>query len=381
MKKLFIVIFIFFVICLFISNNYDEEIKKEKRGIFVSYIELSKYVKDKDINTGKDNINRMISNIKNLGFNLVILQVRSFSDAIYPSNIFSWSSSVSDVGVDPGYDILDYFVDLCHKNNILLYAWINPYRISNSNDIKSIDKSNPAYKWIGTRNIVVGDNIYYNPSSDKVIELISSGVLEIVNNYDVDGILFDDYFYPSTNCDYEEYLLTDKSISYDEYKLSRVNKMIEEVYSICREFNVLFGISPDANIENNYNKLSADIYTWLSSNKYIDYIMPQVYYGFFNESKAFKKVIDEWESLVKNSDIELMIALAFYKVGEEDKWARSRYEEWINNSDIIMREIILSRNLKYYSGFSLFRYDYLFNDSMYTNNTLLEIENMKKVLK
>ena len=72
---------------------------------------------------------------------------------------------------------------------------------------------------------------------------------------------------------------------------------------------------------------------------------------------------------------------AFYKVGEEDKWARSGYEEWINNSDIIMREIILSRNLKYYSGFSLFRYDYLFNDSMYTNNTLLEIENMKKVLK
>ena len=157
--------------------------------------------------------------------------------------------------------------------------------------------------------------------------------------------------------------------------------MIRSVYSICKEYNILFGISPDANIENNYSKLSADVYTWLSDNKYIDFIMPQVYYGFFNESKAFKNVIDEWEGLIKNPDIELMIALAFYKVGNEDKWARSGYNEWVNNSNIIMREIILSRNLKFYGGFSLFRYDYIFNDSMYTKNTLLEVENMKKVLK
>ncbi len=381
MKKIIVVCIIFFFICLFINNNYSDDVSFEKRGIFVSYIELSKYVKDKDINTSKNNINKIITNIKNLDFNLVILQVRSFSDAIYPSDIFPFSSSVSEEGVDPGYDILEYFIDICHKNNILLYAWINPYRIRNTNDVGSISSLNPAYKWLNSRNVIVDNGIYYNPSSDEVIELISSGVLEIVKNYDVDGILFDDYFYPNTDCDYNEYLLTNRSVSYDDYKLERVNKMIRSVYSICKEYNILFGISPDANIENNYNKLSADVYTWLSDNKYIDFIMPQVYYGFFNESKAFKNVIDEWEGLIKNPDIELMIALAFYKVGNEDKWARSGYNEWVNNSNIIMREIILSRNLKFYGGFSLFRYDYIFNDSMYTKNTLLEVENMKKVLK
>lgn len=381
MKKIIVVCIIFFFICLFINNNYSDDVSFEKRGIFVSYIELSKYVKDKDINTSKNNINKIITNIKNLDFNLIILQVRSFSDAIYPSDIFPFSSSVSEEGVDPGYDILEYFIDICHKNNILLYAWINPYRIRNTNDVGSISSLNPAYKWLNSRNVIVDNGIYYNPSSDEVIELISSGVLEIVKNYDVDGILFDDYFYPNTDCDYIEYLLTNRSVSYDDYKLERVNKMIRSVYSICKEYNILFGISPDANIENNYNKLSADVYTWLSDNKYIDFIMPQVYYGFFNESKAFKNVIDEWEGLIKNPDIELMIALAFYKVGNEDKWARSGYNEWVNNSNIIMREIILSRNLKFYGGFSLFRYDYIFNDSMYTKNTLLEVENMKKVLK
>lgn len=381
MKKIIVVCIIFFFICLFINNNYSDDVSFEKRGIFVSYIELSKYVKDKDINTSKNNINKIITNIKNLDFNLIILQVRSFSDAIYPSDIFPFSSSVSEEGVDPGYDILEYFIDICHKNNILLYAWINPYRIRNTNDVGSISSLNPAYKWLNSRNVIVDNGIYYNPSSDEVIELISSGVLEIVKNYDVDGILFDDYFYPNTDCDYIEYLLTNRSVSYDDYKLERVNKMIRSVYSICKEYNILFGISPDANIENNYSKLSADVYTWLSDNKYIDFIMPQVYYGFFNESKAFKNVIDEWEGLIKNPDIELMIALAFYKVGNEDKWARSGYNEWVNNSNIIMREIILSRNLKFYGGFSLFRYDYIFNDSMYTKNTLLEVENMKKVLK
>ena len=108
--------------------------------------------------------------------------------------------------------------------------------------------------------------------------------------------------------------------------------------------------------------------------------MPQVYYGFFNESKSFKSVIDEWNNLIKN-DIDLYIALAFYKVGVIDNYARGGSNEWIINNDIIMREIILSRNLKYYKGFSLFRYDYLFNTELYTHTTMLEIENIKKILK
>ena len=113
---------------------------------------------------------------------------------------------------------------------------------------------------------------------------------------------------------------------------------------------------------------------------YVDFIMPQVYYGFFNESKAFKTVIDEWNNLIKNDDIKLYIALAFYKVGLVDKYARSGSDEWILNDDIIMREIILARNLKYYEGFSLFRYGYLFDSTLYTDTTMLEIKNIKKIL-
>ena len=385
MKKILFIVIIFLGFTFVINNSFSDDVSMEERGIFISYIELNKYVKDKNIDDSKKNIDFMINNIKKLGFNLVILQIRSFSDAIYESSIFPWSSTVSsEEGVDPGYDVLNYFIDRCHENNILLYGWINPYRVRTSSDVSTISSDNPAYKYLGSRNIIIDNGVYYNPSSDDVVKLIVSGVEEVVSKYDVDGILFDDYFYPNTDCDYleyQEYLKENDYISFDDYHLMIINQMIEQVHFICSKYDVKFGVSPDANISNNYTKLFADVKKWLSSDKYVDFIMPQVYYGFFNETKAFKKVIDEWESYIKNDDISLMIALAFYKNGVEDKWAKSGASEWINNSDIIMREIILSRNLNNYKGFSLFRYDFIFDSSLYTENTISEIENMKKVLK
>ena len=119
----------------------------------------------------------------------------------------------------------------------------------------------------------------------------------------------------------------------------------------------------------------------MSSDKYVDFIMPQIYYGFYNSTKAYVNVIKEWESLLTNDNIDFLVALAFYKVGIEDKYAKEGIDEWKNNNDIIMREVILSRNLKNYKGFSLFRYDSLFNTDKYTNTSKDELENLKKIIK
>lgn len=387
MKKYIFIFLIIILLIIGLYNNKDNKTVsdnnfKEVRAIFISYIELNKYIKNKDVEVSKENINKMINNIKELGFNTAIVQIRSFSDAIYESEIFPWSSTVSSSeGTFPGYDVLAYFIEVCKLKNILIIGWINPYRVRSSES--SISNLNPAYKYIGTDYLFEDEGIYYNPSKQEVEDLIVTGVEEVISNYKLDGILFDDYFYPNKDMDYLDYLSyleQNDYITFDEYHLMIINKMIKRVHEICKRNNVLFGISPDGNIDNNYNKVFADVKTWLSSDGYVDFIMPQVYYGFFNESKRFKSVIDEWNNLIKN-DIDLYIALAFYKVGVIDNYARGGSNEWINNNDIIMREIILSRNLKYYEGFSLFRYDYLFNTELYTNTTMLEIENMKKILK
>ena len=111
MKKIILLGSIFFIVTMIINNTYKEEIEIEERGVFISYIELNKYVKDKSVDESKKNIDQIINNIKSLGFYLIILQIRSFSDAIYESSIFPWSSTVSShEGIYPGYDVLDYFI-------------------------------------------------------------------------------------------------------------------------------------------------------------------------------------------------------------------------------------------------------------------------------
>lgn len=380
MKK---ILLITFLLALIILLNYKEKDKEEEveeiRGIFISYIELSKYVKNKE-SISKKNIDNMIKNIKNYNLNTIILQVRSSSDSIYKSNIFPTSSYIVENEGDKFYDVLDYFIKKSHQNNIKLYAWINPYRVRTTNNIDSISIENPAYKYIGSDTLYINNGIYYNPSKVEVEKLILAGVDEVLE-YNIDGLLFDDYFYPSSDIDiddYKKYLKTNKNISLDEYHLNIVNRLIKKVYKKCRSKNIYFGISSEGNIENNYHKNYADVKRWMVEDDYIDFIMPQIYYGFKNSSKNYIDTVEEWENLNKK---DLLIALAFYKVGEEDRYAKNGKNEWIEDNNIIMKELILARNLKRYKGFSLFRYDNIFDEESYTLNSKEEINNLKRVLK
>ena len=382
MKKILVIIILSIVLICNIKLDRTSIKKEETRAIFVSYIELNKYIKGNDYEISKRNIRKIIKNIKRLKCNTIILQARSASDAIYKSNIYPMSLNIVNTEYDDYYDVLDYFIKESHKSNVKVIAWINPYRIRTTCDKTTITEKNPAYKYLDTDIVYINNGIYYNPSKQETEDLIVKGVEEVLN-YDVDGILFDDYFYPDNNIDkkdYEEYIKNNEFIEEKDYRLNIVNKMIKRVYKTCKNKNIKFGISPDGNIDNNYNKNYADVKSWLKSNEYIDFIMPQIYYGFYNSTRDYIKVTKEWENLIENKDIELYIALAFYKVGMEDKYAKSGFNEWIDNDNIIMREILLSRNLKNYKGFSLFRYENIFNEEIYTKTSIKEIENLKKIL-
>ena len=169
----------------------EKEEELETRGVFLSYIELKKYLYQKDDKTSKKNIRKIIKTMKDMHFDLLILQVRSFSDAIYPSHIFPSSKVVVTKEGDPlPYDYLDYFLKEAHKENIEVHAWINPYRVSSNANIGELSVKNPASSWIGTSRVeVIPDKgIYYNPASTEVKDLIVKGVEELVESYDIDGI-------------------------------------------------------------------------------------------------------------------------------------------------------------------------------------------------
>ena len=394
MKKeyyLILIILLLVIVYIFVPKDTLKEENKskldeEKRAVFISYIELGNNIRGKSEVDMKKIIDSMLDTAKSYGFNMIILQVRAFSDAIYPSSIYPSSRSVVNTeGDDLPFDILKYFIKKAHQKDLELHAWINPYRISNTKDINLISTSNPSYDMLNTSSVEVMDNgIYYNPASSKVESLILDGIEEIITNYDVDGIHFDDYFYPNSltidSTEYNKAKEEDPLLTLQEFRLNIISSLVKKTYNLIKNYSkdILFGISPDGNIDNNYNSNYVDTRTFVTKKGYVDYIMPQVYYGFLNSVKPFEETIKSWNNLI-TIDIDLIPALAFYKTGNIDKFAKEGVNEWVEYNNIISREVMLSRELSNYSGFAIFRYDSIFGSNL-TENAFIEKENLKNIL-
>ncbi len=389
MKKYLIIILIFILGLFLLFGKKSKEVEKmeEKRFIFISYIELAKYLKDKEETVMKNTIDDMINQCKDFGFTDIILQVRSFSDAIYYSDIFPSSITiVAKEGDKLPFDVLDYFIKISHKNNIRLHAWINPYRIRSNLSKEEIKDNNPAFKYLNTNKVEKNaKGIFYNPADEEVRKLILSGVDEILDNYDIDGIHYDDYFYPSDTIDLENYNEAKKdnqNLTLEQFRLENTTKLIKETYERVKKKNknILFGISPEGNITNNYEVNYIDTKKFASEEGYVDYLMPQIYFGFFNSVKPFYQTVKEWNSYITTDKVKLIPALAFYKVGCEDLYAKDGQYEWVESNNIIAREVLTSRPLSNYQGFAIFRYDSILSDNL-TDQAFKEKENLKNILK
>ena len=356
-----------------INNNYDSE----QRGVFISYIDYGN-LRGSTKEEMEKSISQMINNVSYFGLNTIILQVSPFSDAIYPSKVYQSSHTVvKQEGDDLPFDILKYFIEKSKEKNIDIYAWFNPFRIRNDNNKGDISKDSYYYKWFDTDNIQVTDEgIYLNPASNEVLEYIMKGLKEICESYNIKGIIYDDYFYPNDTIDLKTYEKTDKSISLKDYRINNINNLIEKSYDTIKSVNknIKFGLSPAGNIENNLDKEYLDVKNVLKSEK-IDFIIPQLYYGFKNSNKSYLSALKEWSSLNEKSK-DFYVALSLYKSGKVDNFAGGGENEWLEESDIIKKQIITARNEDNYKGFYLFRYEYLFE--IYNNKNLnKEVANLK----
>ena len=379
-KRLSIVTLILLMLYIMIptveEGKQERTIQKEIRGVFISYIELQTYIKNKTYNESINNIENIVKNLKQNNFNTIYLQVRSHMDSIYDSDLFPVSKNII-LKNNESYDVLEKFIEISKKENISIYAWVNPYRIGNN-----YNKESKYYSMVKDDIKNVNGVYYLNPASNNTTNLIVDGIKEIVKKYEVKGILFDDYFYPSKDIDIEEYNSENKSITIEEYRLNNINKMVKKVNKEIKNINknIEFGISPDANIDNDYNKEYADVKRWGEESEYVDFLMPQIYYGFENETKPFEVVLEEWKNIVKNKNVKLLVALAFYKTGKIDNYAKKGENEWINNNDIIKREVLMIREKQNINGFSMFRYDNMFNENIMTDNSKKEIQNLKEIM-
>lgn len=353
-----------------INNSYSAVNFSEQKGFWITYLEYMSILKNKSESSFKKSVETYFDNISDLGFNTVYVQVRAFGDAYYNSSLFpSGEQFNGTIGTKISFDALQIMIDCAHARGLSLHAWVNPMRLMTAAQIKGIDNSYQIKKWYlgnnGTYIVETNGRLYLNPAYSEVTDLIAGGIAEIVSNYNVDGVQIDDYFYPTTAASFDKaaYSASGTSLSLSNWRMSNVNKMVKKLYNAVHNANdtVMFGISPQGSLENNYDELYADVRTWCAESGYCDYILPQVYFGFENVALPYDKVINQWSGMVTNRNIKLVIGLAAYKIGAVDNYAgQSGKNEWLNNSDIMARQMTSAQKLPNYGGVALYRYGSVF---------------------
>ncbi len=361
-------------------------------AIWYAYYELD-FRSDTEA-TFKQKINKMFDDAVALGCDAVICQVRPFADAYYYSDYFPMSVYLTGTqGKDPNYDPLKYMVKAAHDRNLQFHAWLNPYRISSSTtNVNTLADSHPARKWLNDNDpdndryvLTYKNGLYFNPSVPEVQKLIINGVREIVQNYDVDGIHFDDYFYPFVNTvdeefDKTEYLNYGGGISLEDWRRANVNTLISGVYGAVKAIDdgVQFGISPSYHIsqngsDDNYKIKFADIAKWMNTTGYIDYIAPQIYFGYDHPIADYSTVLERWMSIKRKASVKIYIGLAAYKIGTVD----ANTTEWQTDNDILARQTLDAKS-EGCNGVFIFSYSTVTSQNQLTQ---AQYANLKEALK
>ncbi len=283
--------------------------------------------------------------------NAVVVQVRPTADAFWPSPYEPWSEWLTGRrdGASPGWDPLAFLVAEAHRRNLEFHAWFNPYRVSMPSgagpDIGKLAPHHPVRQhpdWAVAYPIDTADSrLYYNPGIPEVRKFVEDAILDAVARYDIDGVHFDDYFYP--------YLADGQDFADDatyarygagfaakaDWRRDNVNRLIQEVGQRIKDLKpwVKFGISPFAiwrnratdplgsqtNGTQSYDAIYADTRLW-AKQEWIDYIVPQVYWNIGFDVADYALLVPWWSDVVSDTRVQLYIGQADYKIGTTGAW-------------------------------------------------------------
>lgn len=332
-------------------------------------------------------ISAIMQKIKNYGFNTVVVQLRPNGDSFYPSSYYPWSKFCSGtVGKAPGYDPTAIMVNEAHKRGLSFHGWFNPLRLAATSIMAATPNNYLTKQWYNDKNkkgtyVVLSGNYWYlNPAYAETRNLIINGAKEIVSKYKVDALHIDDYFYPTTAASFDSaaYKAYGAGKKLEDFRRNNINILVKGIYSAVKGINskIKFGISPAGNINNNYYDLYADVSLWGRNSGYMDYVMPQIYFGYKHKTLDYKKCLNQWKALVTNGNISLIVGLGAYKIGLA---LDGGINEWKTDTTILKRQVQDAKSMlgSKYRGFCIFDYDTFFS----TNDlNTKQRDNMKSVI-
>lgn len=371
MKKTFLLLL---ALHMFISGF--SQLKRNVRGVWLTtYYNIDWPQKNLTTQQQQASLLKILDTLYSVGINTIYFQVRSQCDAMYNSNIDPWSADLTGkqgVAPNPYWDPLEFIIKECHKKNIELHAWINPYRAtSNSLPVSPQHVSVKHPEWLLKTGTL-------NPALPEVRNYINEVVADIVKRYDVDGIHFDDYFYPEGAFNDDEYFAKFKGgfSSKADWRRNNVDLLIKQISESISRLKpwVKFGISPTGIYQNSkdpligsdtrgkqhFSELFSDTKKWLREG-WIDYLEPQLYWHFNQPGSEFHLLTKWWNNNSFNRD--MYIGLGAYKAGI--------YDGWKNASEIPKQiRFALSSEMKNIKGVSIFSTASIINNQMNLKDSL-----------
>ena len=334
----------------------------------------------------------VLDKMEEYGLNCIIFHVRTHNNALYKSELNPVASWFANVNFDE-FDPLAWAIEETHKRGIEFHAWLNPYRIStNGGKTQYVSGSIPANNPVNDSSKLLqsGNSIILNPGIQSNRDFIVDSCMEVVENYDVDAIHFDDYFYISG-------VETDKS---DDWKRQQVDLFIEQLSNELRAYNeehnkaIQLGISPSGIYRNggysttptydsngnltsplysntsgfaHYgNYLYSDTLKWINE-EWIDYIMPQTYWSLEQTVAQFGSLSRWWSWAVANKDVNLYLGMGIYMPGDNSNWRKNKYE--------VRDQILNAEMYDEVGGFSFYSYNYLDSSNVYTKTGMDIVKN------
>ncbi|WP_394841265.1 family 10 glycosylhydrolase [Pendulispora brunnea] len=284
---------------------------------------------------------RLLDDLKSKNFNAVVVQIRPTADAFWPSPYEPWSEWLTgEQGRDPGYDPLAFAIEEAHARNLEFHAWFNPYRVSMQNDPAKLVPNHPARQhpdWV----FAYGPKLYYDPGHPAARTFVENAIMHAVDHYDIDGVHFDDYFYPypiagkaiPDDATYAQYGSAYPSIH--DWRRANIDRLIEDMDAQIHFAKpwVKFGISPFGIWQNkstdprgsetggfeSYSGIYADSFKWVKEG-WVDYINPQVYWNIGLTVADYSKLVPWWAQVVQGTGVHLYVGQATYKIGTSGAW-------------------------------------------------------------
>ena len=328
-----------------IPVTYVEK-SEEFRGVWVATVYNLNIARHTSETQYKAAFQDLVDEVFAANMNAIVFQVRPQSDAFYDSDYAPWSRWLTGTeGGDPGWDVMQYMIDTSHANGIEFHAWLNPYRVTNSTSSEAtvlsalhsdnFAKQNPDLVIAGDLDSSSRHPYILNPGEPEVKTYIRDVVTELITLYNVDGVHFDDYFYPSSGMSadtatYNTYKSSGQTI--EDWRRENVNDIVRgikediDAYNTTNSTTIRFGISPSGVWKSggvdgsntstiahqSYPQQYADTKRWVEE-EWVHYICPQIYRDFTHSLVPYADLVDWWASVVRGTNVDLIIGQGIYK--------------------------------------------------------------------